>query len=104
MATGIYRVTLGDEDLGIFDEHKFTLNVAFVIKASCGMDVKQFMAGINSTNPLAIQTFVWWLKHRKGVNVDRASIDFNMADLKLEDEPDPITETSGTKDADTSVS
>ena len=95
MVLGVYSVTLGDEDLGIYDENKFTLNDAFVIKASCGLDVRAFTAGINSMNPLVLQTLVWWLRYKKGVNCDRASIDFAIADLKLVDAPDPTGETSG---------
>ena len=104
MASGIHHVWLADEDLGIFDEAKFTLNDAFVVKASSGLDVMAFNAGIGSMNPLALQTFVWWLKYRKGENVDRASIDFKIADLRLEDEPDPTEASSGTGDAVTSDS
>ena len=92
---GIHHVWLGAEDLGIFDENKFTLNDAFTIKASSGLDVKAFNAGIGSMNPLALQTFVWWLKYRKGENVDRVGIDFALADLRMEPEPDPIVASSG---------
>jgi hypothetical protein len=105
MAIGVHHVYLADEDLGIFDENKFTLEDAFTIKASSGLDIKAFNQGIVQMNPLALQTFVWWLKHRKGETVDRASIDFNVADLRLEEEPDPTqATTSGSVVADTSAS
>lgn len=93
---GIHHVWLGAEDLGVFDENKFTLNDAFIIKASSGLDVKAFNSGIGSMNPLALQTFVWWLKYRKGENVDRVGIDFAIADLRMEPEPDPTVASSGT--------
>ena len=38
------------------------------------------------------------------MNVDRAAIDFKIADLRLEDEPDPTEASSGTGDAVTSDS
>jgi hypothetical protein len=85
----VHHVWLGDEDLGIFDEEKFSLQDAFTIKASCGLGVKEFMAGINDLDPLAVQAFVWWLKFRKGAPVDRASLDFPLSALRMEDEPDP---------------
>jgi hypothetical protein len=104
MALGVFHVWLGEEDLGIYDENKFSLNDAFVVKASCGLDVRVFTNGINTMNPLVLQTLVWWLRYKKGVNCDRASIDFAIADLKLVDEPDPTKETSGSGAAATSVS
>lgn len=95
MAVGVHHVYLGDEDLGVFDENKFTLADAFVIKASCGLDIKAFNAGIQTMNPLVLQTFVWWLRYKKGVNCDRASIDFAIADLRMKDKPNPTKASSG---------
>lgn len=100
MASSVHHVYLGDEDLGIFDETKFTLSDAFLIEGhsgghASGLSVNEFMAGINRGQPLAIQTLIWWLRFKQGQNVDRPSIDFNIADLRLEDEPDPTVASSG---------
>ena len=109
MPSGIHHVWLADEDLGVFDEHAFTLSDAYLIEGhsggnASGLSVNEFMAGINRGQPLAIQTLIWWLKFKQGVNVDRAAIDFKIADLRLEDEPDPTEASSGTGDAVTSDS
>ena len=99
MAVGVHHVYLGSEDLGVYDENKFTLTDAFTVKSASGLDIKEFNLGINQMNPLALQTFVWWLKYRKGENVDRAAVDFAIADLRMVDEPDPTVASSGKSDA-----
>ena len=67
MALGVWHAWLGEEDLGIYDENKFSLNDAFTIKASCGLNVGVFTAGIKAMDPLVLQTLVWWLRFKKGV-------------------------------------
>ena len=36
MASGIHHVYLADEDLGVFDEHAFTLSDAYLIEGHSG--------------------------------------------------------------------
>ena len=95
---------IADEDLGVFNEQHFTLFDAWdVLAASGGRDkglsVTEFVAGIQRMEPLAIQTLVWFLRKRKGQTVDRASINFNFGDLRVEEEADPTMASSGTPDA-----
>lgn len=98
------HVWLGDEDLGVFDEGKFSLNDAFQVIGSSGLNTKAFFEGINGMDPLALQTFVWWLRVKAGRPCDRAAIDFVLGDLKLVVESDPTVASSGSDVAATSDS
>lgn len=102
MPSGVHHVWLGDEDLGIFDENKFRLTDLYQIAGSSGLNGRDFTAGINSQSPLALQTLVWFLRVKAGRPCDRAAIDFAIADLRMEDEPDPTEASSGNADAGTS--
>jgi hypothetical protein len=94
----VVHVFLKDEDLGVFDFQKFSNSDGFLVEnASNGLSPKAFFEGIGELRPMALQTFIWLLYRKQGRIVDRASIDFAIADVRLEEEPDP-TEASGGSD------
>jgi hypothetical protein len=95
-SSAVHHVWLADEDLGIFDEQKFDLKDAFTIKGAVGLNVQPFFKGVNEQDPLCLQTLVWWLRFRVGNIQDRLGINFALSDLRIEDEPDPTQESSGT--------
>lgn len=94
-----YRVKLGDEDLGVFDERKFTVSDAILVKnttgGQSGFTIKAFFQGVNDMDPFALQALVWFLRFKKGEQVHISTIDFNIADLDLEEEPDPTQARTG---------
>ena len=101
----IVHVYLKDEDLGIFDFQKFSNSDGYLVEnVSGGMSPKAFFAGIGELRPMALQTFIWLLYRKQGKNVDRASIDFAIMDVRLVSEPDPTVASDGGSDAVTSDS
>lgn len=107
VSNGIHHVWLGDEDLGIFDEHKISMSDGFAIKGVSGLNVKPFLEGIQDMNPLAWQTLVWLLRLKQGKpQARRESIEFFFTDLRMEDEgvADPTPAPTGTSETATSES
>lgn len=98
------HVYLGDEDLGVFDFHKFSNSDGYLVENTSGLSTKAFFQGIGELRPMALQTFVWLLYRRQGKIIDRATIDFAVGDLRLEAEPDPTVASDGSNDAATSDS
>lgn len=92
----VVHVFLKDEDLGVFDFQKFSNSDGFLVEnASGGLSPKAFFDGIGELRPMALQTFIWLLYRKQGKTVDRASIDFAIADVRLEEEPDPTVASDG---------
>jgi hypothetical protein len=98
------RVTLAGEDLGVFDFQKFSNSDGYLVEGQSGLSPKKFFEDIGELRPLALQTFVWLLYRRQGRTVERASIDFAIADFEMAAEPDPTQASDGGSDADTSDS
>ncbi len=100
------KVTLGDEDLGVFDEKKFSVSDAILVKNATGgqrgLTVKGFVEGIEEMDPHALQALVWFLRFKKGEQVHISTIDFAFADFDLEELPDPTQATTGSDASDTS--
>lgn len=97
------QVRLGDEDLGIFDEKKFALSDAILVKnatgGQAGFTIKQFFTGIQDMDPYALQALVWFLRFKQGSQTHISTIDFNIAELALEEVPDPTVARTGSDDA-----
>lgn len=105
MPATVLKVTLAGEDLGVFDFQKFSVSDGYLVKGTFGLNGKQFLDGIPDLDPAALQAFVWLLRRKQGqTSLDPRSIDFAIADLDIEDLPDPTSETSGSDAAGTSVS
>ena len=103
-ATKIVHVWLGEEDLGQFDFQRFTNSDGYLVENTSGLTVKAFFEGIGEMRAIALQTFVWLLRRRKGQIVDRATIDFAIGDLRLETVEDPTAASDGTTEIVTSDS
>ena len=103
-ATNVVHVWLGDEDLGVFDFQKFSNSDVYLVENTSGLTVKAFFEGIGEMRAIALQTFVWLLRRRKGQDVARASIDFAIGDLRLETVEDPTVASDGTNETVTSDS
>lgn len=93
--TNTVHVFLGEEDLGVFDFGKFTNSDGYLVENSSGLSVKAFFDGITEMRAVALQTFVWLLRRRQGKMMDRATIDFAIADLRLETLEDPTAASAG---------
>lgn len=104
MASNLVHVHIAEDDLGTFDFEKVTVFDAIQIKAKSGLTTKQFIDGLSEMDGVALQALVWLLRSRKGQHIELHSINFAIGDLRMEDAPDPTTETSGSADAATSVS
>jgi hypothetical protein len=89
---GRKMISLGDEKY-VFDDQSLTLNDAFAIKSASGLDLVPFQNGLNTMSPLSLQTLIWWLRQKHGRPEDIRTIDFKIADLRVDeiedDEPDP---------------
>jgi len=103
-ATNVVHVWLADEDLGVFDFQKFSNSDGYLVENTSGLTVKAFFEGIGEMRAIALQTFVWLLRRRKGQDVARASIDFAIGDLRLETVEDPTVASDGTNETVTSDS
>lgn len=92
------KVSLKGEDLGTFDDEGMTLQEAFAIKASSGLSLQPFFAGLRDMDPLALQTLIWFLRHKKGEQSNAQEIDFRLGDLDMEPVVPPTapTETEAT--------
>lgn len=99
------RVTLGEESY-IFDRNALTLTDLYAIKSSSGLDFNPFVAGLTEGSPESLQTLIWFLRHKAGIQGDRLQIDFKIADLDMapieDDVTDPTEASSSSGDADTS--
>jgi hypothetical protein len=98
-------IALGDERY-VFDDQSLTLADAFAIKSASGLDLVPFQNGLNTMSPLSLQTLIWWLRQKNGRPEDIRTIDFKIADLRVDeiedDEPDPTG--SGSEPDETSTS
>lgn len=83
MAAGV-RVVLAGEDLGEFNPGKVDLKQAFAIKAASGLTPRGLLEGIGDLDPAAMQALVWFMRMRKGEQVDIGSINFAYDDLAVE--------------------
>lgn len=106
-ASGIHHFWLGDEDLGTLDERKITTTDALMIEVESGklgekLTLKRFFLGIQDMDARAMITLVWFLRFKQGHREDIRQVEFVLADLRGEDEPDPTTESSGESDVPTS--
>lgn len=104
-----HHVWLEDEDLGIFDERKISLSDGFLIQGQtgghgAGLTPQKMLQGIVDGDPRSFQALVWFLKYKQNPSAAPhiTTIDFNYADLRIEDEPDPTEARTGTGDAATS--
>lgn len=106
MASSVHHVFIGEEDLGIFDENKFTVSDAIIVKNATGgvngLTVKAFFSGLEQMDPHALQALIWFQRFKLGQQVHISTIDFNVAELRLDDEPDPTQAATGIDETSTS--
>lgn len=81
----VIRVKLGEQTLGEVDFEGLTLKDAFAIKATSGLTPMQLFSGMESADPDALQTLVWFVKMKNGEHCDRSTIDFRIRDLTTEE-------------------
>lgn len=105
--TGRTTVTLADE-VYTFDETELTLDDLFRIKSASGLALKPLMQGINEGDPTALQALVWFCRLQAGRPEDIRTVDFRLADLKLEpvleEAPDPTEDATSSEPAATDTS
>lgn len=101
-ATARHHFYLGDEDLGVFDEEKFTISDGLIVKNVTGLTIVQFMNGLRDADPIALRALVWFLRFKQGIRQDIKAVDFAVSTLREVDEPDPTRVPTGTTDASTS--
>lgn len=98
------RVTVGTETY-IFDRNALELTDLYAIKSASGLDANPFLQGILTGDPVALQTLVWFLRHKAGIQGDRLAINFKMGDFDIaavEDEADPTVASSEPSETATS--
>ena len=102
-----FRVTLAGDDLGVFDEKKFTVSDGILVKnatgGQTGLTIKGFLKGVEEMDPQALQALVWFLKFKRGEQVHISTIDYALGDLEVEEEPDPTPARTGSDAVATSV-
>lgn len=91
----VIRVTLRGEDLGTFSDRRISVSETILMKQRTGLTTKQFLEGIAEIDGQSLQALVWLLKFRRHEAVDPKSIDFELGDLQMEQEPDPTRASSG---------
>lgn len=92
------QVKVGSESY-VFDRDALTLTDLYAIKSASGLDLNPFLQGIGDGNPVSLQTLVWFVRHKAGIQGDRLQIDFRIGDFDLEPIADPTVASSGTSDA-----
>lgn len=99
------RVTVGEESY-VFDRDALTLTDVYAIKSASGLNLNPFLNGLGDGDPAALQTLVWFLRHKDGKQGDRLQIDFKLGDFDMEAlddaESDPTEASTSSGDADTS--
>lgn len=91
------RVTVGTESY-LFDRNALTLTDLYAIKSASGLDFNPFLAGIGEGNPTSLQTLVWFLRHKAGIQGDRLQVDFSIGEFSLEfvdSDANPTAASSG---------
>lgn len=95
------RVTLGEDEDYVFDRDALTLADLYQIKSASGLDFNPFLQGVGDASPESLQTLIWFLRHKAGIQGDRLQVEFKIGDLDIQpiDESDPTLASSGTSDA-----
>jgi hypothetical protein len=97
--SGKWQVTLGDEDLGVFDENTFTVGDAFVLEGNADLTVVEMLRGIQERRAKATRALVWFMRFKKGDTTHITAMeDFPLASLKMDVIPDPKEETESVPD------
>lgn len=98
------RVTLGEDEKYVFDRDALTLTDLYAIKSVSGLDFNPFLQGIGDGSPESLQTLVWFLRHKAGIQGDRLQVQFRIGDLDMEpiEEADPTAASSETSETSTS--
>lgn len=100
-APKVIRVTLKGEDLGTFSDRRLSVSESILLKQRTGLTTKEFLEGISELDGQALQALVWLLKFRRHEAVDPKKIDFELGELRMEQEPDPTRPSSGSGDSAT---
>jgi hypothetical protein len=58
-------------------------------KDEFGGDFEDWVNGFVARDPDACQVLIWWLRSKKGINLDRVAVDFKIRQLVTEQIPDP---------------
>jgi len=106
--SGKWRITLGDEDLGILDEYEVTLNDALVLEANAGLTVVEMLKGAVVSKAVPMRALVWFMRFKQGNPPHISTIEFKIADLKISEVKDPPKASSkrsatGTSDSSPST-
>lgn len=104
MARNKFTVTLGEDELGVFDETQFMLSDAFVLENETGLTINQMLGGIIAYRPNALRALVWFMKFKRGDNQHISTIEFALTDLVTVAVPDPTEASPETNEIDTSGS
>jgi hypothetical protein len=88
-------VTVGAESY-VFDRDALTLTDLYQIKSASGLDLNPFLEGIGEGNPVSLQTLVWFLRHKAGIQCDRTAVEFTIGEFDMAPvvEPDPTAASS----------
>lgn len=58
-------------------------------KDEFGGDFEDWIRAIDARDADACQVLIWWLRSKKGIDLDRADVDFKIRQLVTEQTPDP---------------
>jgi hypothetical protein len=93
-----FRLTLGDDDLGVFEFEKLSNSDAYLIENTFGLTPKQLFEGIGEMRAVALDALIWLMYRAQGRIVDKALIRWTFGDIDMEPVEDPTKASAGSNE------
>jgi hypothetical protein len=90
---GPYKITLPGETF-TFEPDEMMLSDWSTVEDEYGGTFDAWMTAINDRQAAACRVLIWWLRARKGIELDLAAVDFKVRQLTVELIPDPEGEAA----------
>jgi hypothetical protein len=90
---GAWKVTLPGESF-TWEPDEMMLSEWAECEAAYGGTFKEWAIAINDREAKACRVLVWWLRRKKGIDLELADVDFKIRQLDVEPIPDPEDEAA----------
>jgi hypothetical protein len=99
---GPYKVTLPGESF-TWEPDEMMLSDWSTVEDHFGGTFDGWIDGINDRDAAACRVLIWWLRRRKGIELDLAAVDFKIRQLAVEPLKEPAADPEGEAATSTSV-
>jgi hypothetical protein len=96
--SGAIHLTLGDDDLGVFEFEKLSNSDAYLLENTFGLTPKQFVEGIGEMRAVALDALIWFMYRANGRTVDKSLIRWTFGDINMEPVEDPTEASAGSNE------